>query len=165
MCALHMQVGLASSVPGTRLGGRPMWSGSQKIVRAQKRLRLNRTWKVDLYLACEDSMCFLLLHFLLFSSCPPSFYCTLTLLLSLSQCRQPSAAFSTRLRKARTLRRQPRCSTRPSLSSTARLGIRYPRVSVHANVTHDYEFLCVHVSANWHSWVWQTRTYACTLRE
>ena len=68
------------------------------------------------YLACEDSTaCFLLLHFLLFSSCPLSFYCIVTTLqalslmslyyLCLSQCRQPSAAFSTRLCKTCTLRR------------------------------------------------------------
>ena len=35
-------------------------------------------------------------------------FCTLTLLLSVSQCRQPSAAFSTRLHKTRTLRRTSR---------------------------------------------------------
>ena len=53
----------------------------------------------DLYLAYEDSTTFfLLLNFLLFSSCPLSFYCTLTSLLSLSQCRQLSATLSTRLR-------------------------------------------------------------------
>ena len=39
----------------------------------------------NLYLACEDSTtCIFLLSFLLFSSCPLSFYCTLTLLLSLN---------------------------------------------------------------------------------
>ena len=70
-----------------------------------------------------------------------------------------------------------------SLSSIARLGIRYFPVSVHVTYEfHDvwvpwrmnyvgiryspvsvhvtYEFLCV--SANWHSWAWQTRTYVRT---
>ena len=61
------------------------------------------------------------LHFLLFSSCPLSFYCTLTSSLSLSQCRQPSATFSTRLRKTRTLEDQPRCPTRPLLLSKRRI--------------------------------------------
>ena len=63
----------------------------------------------NLYLACEDSpQRGFIFNFLLFSSCPLSFYCTLTSLLSLSQCRQPSAAFSTRLHKTRTLRRTSR---------------------------------------------------------
>ena len=47
-------------------------------------------------------MCFFL-GFIWFSSCPLGFFCTLTLLLSLSQCCQPSAAFSTQLCKTRTL--------------------------------------------------------------
>ena len=55
------------------------------------------------------------LGFIWFSSCPLGFFCTLTLLLSLSQCRQPSAAFSTQLRKTRTLR----CPPRPPLSRSA----------------------------------------------
>ena len=87
----------------------------------------------NLYLACESSTtCFLLLHFLLFSSCPLSFYCTLTLLLSLSQCCELSAAFSTQLRKIRMLRRTSRIvlpssmvkKCHSSLSSIARLGIQ-----------------------------------------
>ena len=88
--------------------GRHVEQRCQKLVRAQERLRStvesNMKSEHNLYLACEDSTtCFLLLNFLLFSSCPLSFYCTLTSLLSLSQCRQPSAGFSTQLRKTRTL--------------------------------------------------------------
>ena len=62
----------------------------------------------NLYLACEDSTtCIFLLSFLLFSSCPLSFYCTLALLLSLNAAR-PSAAFSTRFCKTHMLRRTSR---------------------------------------------------------
>ena len=85
-----------------------MWSRCLKL-----RLRLNRTWKVSiiykltwLVKTLHNMLSFL--HFLLFSSCPLSFYCTLTSSLSLSQCRQPSAAFSTRLCKTRTLQRTSR---------------------------------------------------------
>ena len=135
-------------------------------------------------MACEDSPQRVLFHFLLFSFCPLSFYCTLTLLLSLSQCHQPLAAFSTRLCKMHTLWRTSRVAyqelmsgeavmssettsplisswsypssiVKKHLSSLSRLGIQYSPVSVHVTC----EFLCVHVSANWHSWVWQTRTY------
>ena len=56
----------------------------------------------NLHLACEDSPAFFYLHFLWFSSCPLSFYCTLTSFLS--QCHQPSTVYSTRLCKTRTLR-------------------------------------------------------------
>ena len=64
----------------------------------------------NVYLACEDSPqhAFFLLHFILFSSCLLDFFCTLTSLASLSQCRQPSAAFSTQLHKTRTLWRTSR---------------------------------------------------------
>ena len=136
---------------------------------AHEWVRLNRTWKESFIpgLWRLSTACFLLLHFLLFSSWHLSFYCTLTLLLSLSQCRKPSAAFSTRLGKMRTLRRTNRvvlpvlhCQEVPVLRS-ARLGIQYSPVSVH--VTYIYEIL--HVSANWHSWAWQSCTYVGTLRE
>ena len=46
-----------------------------------------------------STTCFVLLHFLLFSSCRLGFFCTLASSLSLSQCRQLSAAFSTRFHK------------------------------------------------------------------
>ena len=78
----------------------------QKLVGAQERLRLNRAPKVSIIytwlVKTLSTACFLLLHFLLFTSCSLSFYCTLTSLLSLSQCCRPSAVFSTRLRKTRT---------------------------------------------------------------
>ena len=60
----------------------------------------------NLYLACEDSSP-RAFFFCTFSSCPLSFYCklTLSLLLSLSQYRQPLVVFSTRLHKTHTLQR------------------------------------------------------------
>ena len=83
-----------------------MWVGHveqmAKISQSSRMTAVESNMKSEhnLYLACEDTTtCFLLLHFLLFSSCPISFYCALTSLLSLSQCHQPLAAFSTRLRK------------------------------------------------------------------
>ena len=108
----------------------------------------------NLYLGCEDSpqRAFFFCTF----SCSRlalilSFYCTLTSLLSLSQCRKPSAAFSTRLRKTRTLRRTNRvvlpvlhCQEAPLFPVLHRLHLA---MSVHVT----YECLCVHVSANWHS--------------
>ena len=55
-----------------------MWSRCQKLVWAQERLRLNRAWKVSIinytWLVKTSQTCFLPLHFLLFSSCPLSFY-------------------------------------------------------------------------------------------
>ena len=90
---------------------RPCGAEMSEISRSSRTTTVESSMKSDhnLCLACEDSTtCFLLLNFLLFSSCPLSFYCTLISLLSLSQCRQPSAAFSTRLRKTRTLQRTSR---------------------------------------------------------
>ena len=90
-----------------------------------------------------------LLHFLLFSSCPLAglgLFCTLTSLLSLSQCHQPLAAFSTRLCKTRVP-----CGGSAVLSSTSSIVMKClpcldhrPPSSVH--VTH--EFLSMHMSAN-----------------
>ena len=59
-------------------------SEKEKLGRAQERLRLNRTRKVSLiytWLVKTLHNVLFLLHFLLFSSCPLSFYCTLTSLL------------------------------------------------------------------------------------
>ena len=93
------------------------------------------------------------LHFLLFSSCPLGFYCELTLLLSLSQCCQLSAAFSTWLRKTCTLRRTSHavlpvlhCQEAPFFLYSI---VKHPHVSVHM----IHEFLSVYVGPNWHSWV------------
>ena len=89
MCALRMRVGHG----------------------AQERLRLNRTWKVTIiYTWFVKTLHGVLSSFALslVLACPLSFYCTLTSLLSLSQCRKPSAAFSIRLRKTRTLRKTNR---------------------------------------------------------
>ena len=91
MWALHMRVG----------------HGAQDTTTVE----LNMKSGHNLYLGCEDSpQC--AFFFCTFSS-PRlahllSFYCTLTSLLSLSQCHKPSAAFSTRLRKTRTLQRSNR---------------------------------------------------------
>ena len=135
-----------------------MWTRCQKLVWAQERLQLNQAWKVSIiiytWLVKTSQTCFLPLNFILFSSCPlsfylvschvwnivweTSFYCALTSLLSFSQRRQLSAAFSTDSAKHVHCGRpaalsypssivKKRCS---SLSSIARLGIRYPCVSV-----------------------------------
>ena len=136
-----------------------MWTRCQKLVWAQERLQLNQAWKVSIiiytWLVKTSQTCFLPLNFILFSSCPlsfylvschvwnivweTSFYCALTSLLSFSQRRQLSAAFSTDSAKHVHCGRpaalsypssivKKRCS---SLSSIARLGIQYPRESVH----------------------------------
>ena len=66
----------------------------------------------NMHLACEASLhnVLFLLHLIWFSFCLLGFFCTLTSLLSLSQCHQPSAAFSTRFHKTCTctLRRTSR---------------------------------------------------------
>ena len=87
------------------------------------------TWLVK-----TPQLCFLLLHFLLFSSCPLSFYCALTLLLLFLNatnrrlhsllnsgkrvgCGRPAAlSYPSSIVKKR----------RSSLSSILRLGIQYP---------------------------------------
>ena len=92
MCTLQMRVGHVEQMSEI--------SQSSRTTTVESNMKSEHI----LYLACEDSTaCFLLLHFFLFLSCPYSIYCTLTSLLSLSQCRQPSAAFSTQLRKIGTL--------------------------------------------------------------
>ena len=74
----------------------------------------------NLYLACEDSTCFLLLHSFLFSSCPLSFYCTWTSLLSSFSmpptvgCVQHSTPHNTYVAED-----QLRCPTHPPLSRSA----------------------------------------------
>ena len=92
------------------LAGRPC--KMSEISRSSRTTTVESSIKSEhnLYLACEDSpqRALFFLHFLLFSSCPLSFYYTLTLLHSLSQCCQPSAAFSTRLHTTHTLRRTSR---------------------------------------------------------
>ena len=102
MCVLHMWVG----------------HGTTAVESNMKR-------EHNLYLACEESpqRAF---FFLLFSSCPLSFYCTLTSLLSFSQCRKLSAAFSTRFRKTRTLWRT-NCVVLLPLSRSAVLPSLVPR--------------------------------------
>ena len=74
-------------------------------------LRLNRTMKASiayywLVKTLHNVLSSFTISLVLF--CPLGFFCTLTLLLSLSQCCQPSAVFSTRLRKTRMLRRTSR---------------------------------------------------------
>ena len=132
-----------------------------RLVRAQERLRLNWAWKLSIiytWLVKTLHKMLLLLNFLLLSSCALRFYCTLTSLLSLSQCCQPSAAFSTRLRKTCTLRRTSHivlpfldCQEAPFFP------VLHKCIRELVHVTH--EFIYVYVSANWHSWAWQTRTY------
>ena len=76
----------------------------QKLVRARERLhRLNRASKVSIIYTWLVTTLHNVLSF--FALSLVLFYCTLTSLLSLSRCRQPSAAFCTRLRKTLTLRR------------------------------------------------------------
>ena len=110
MCAMCMQVGHVEQMSEI--------SKSSRTTTVESNMKSEH----NLYLACEDSRVFFFCTFLLFfSSCSLSFYCTLTSLLSLSQCRQPSAAFSTRLCKTRTLRRTNR-SVLPVLPCTPSLG-------------------------------------------
>ena len=107
---------------------------------AQEALRLNRTWKVSIlytWLVDDSTTCFSILHFIYFSSCLLGFFCTLTSLLSLSQCRQPSAPFSTQLRKTCMLWRNSRnvlrvlhCQEAPFFPCPQ------PPLSVH--VTHEF---------------------------
>ena len=99
MCALHMWVGHVERMSEI--------SQSSRTTTVESNMKSEH----NLYLACEDSQqrAFFFCTF----SCSLialalSFYCTLTLLLSLSQCRQLSAVFNTRLRKTRTLRRTSR---------------------------------------------------------
>ena len=144
---------------------------------AQERLRLNQTWKCiaiwfvkilhNVYLACEDStMCFFL-HFNWISSC--LFGCFVYWLccfpFSMSPtvgCIQHSTPQNTYVAED-----QPCCPLRPPLSRTSivpcpSLGI----LAVSAQDTWVPGRAGTHVSANWHSWAWQTRTYirthACT---
>ena len=143
-----------------------MWSRCQKLVRAQEQLRLNRTWKVSiiytwLVKTLDNLISSFALSLILFVSTVHWLRCFLFL-----------NATNRRLRSVHDSTEHIRCGgpaalsypsaivkkRSSSLSSIARLGIRYPRMSVH--MTH--EFLWVHVSANWHSWAWQTRTYVHT---
>ena len=73
------------------------------------------------------------------------FFGTLTLLLSLSQCRQPLAVFSTQ--NTYVVEDQPHCPLCSPLSRTAVLPCSS---SVQT------------VRANWHSWVWRTDMYVRT---
>ena len=129
----------------------------QKLVGAQERLRLNRTWKVSIIYTWLVKTLHHVLSSLIctFSSCPLSFYCklTLSLLLSLSQCHQPLAAISTWLHKTHTLQRTSRVVL-PMASSI--LGCQWtwrdawvPLCACERKLT----FLSV------------TDTYVCTLRE
>ena len=121
---------------------------TNNLVRAQGGLQLNWTWKWAQFtpgLWRLSTTCFFLLHFLSFS-CLLGLFCTLTLLLSLSQCHQQSPAFSTQ---------HVRCGGLATLSSTssivkkrcsslARHACPRPPSSVHMT----QEFLSVHMSAN-----------------
>ena len=134
---------------------------------AQKGLRLNRTRKCTSGLCRLSMMCFFLLHFIWFSSCLLGFFfCTLTSLLSLSQCRQLSAVFSIQLRKTCTLWRISRAVLRVLHYQEAP---SFPVLDLHRQCTWCMSFwACTWVrtvSTNWHSWAWQTRTYAHTLRK
>ena len=98
-----------------------------------------------LYLACEDSPPHAF-FFWTFSS----FYCklTLSLLLSLSQYRQPLVVFSTRLHTTRTLQRTSRVVL---LMASGILGCQW---------TWRDAWVPLHAcECNWHSLAWQTHTY------
>ena len=117
--------------------------------RAQEGLRLNvsiiYTWLVKTLHNMPFSFALLL-----FSSCPLGFFRTLTSLLSLSQCCQPSATFSTQLRKTRTLRRTSstvlralHCQEAPFFPSCPR-----PPPSVHVSqidIPERDRHVCTHV--------------------
>ena len=104
------------------------WVSPRRTMVESNMKALSGLWRLS-------TMCFFLLHFIWFSSCPLGFFCTLTSLLSLSQCCQPSAAFSTRLCKTRTLWRNS-CTWHMSFWACTWVQV---------------------VSASWHSWAWQTR--------
>ena len=100
-----------------------------------RRTMVESNMKVYIWLVKSlHNVLFFLLHFIWFSSCPLGFFCTLALLLSLSPCCQPSAAFSTRVCKTRTLWRDS-CTWHMSFWACTWVQV---------------------VSASWHSWAWQT---------
>ena len=145
-----------------------MWSRCQKLVRAQERRRLNRTWKVSIFYT-----------WLVKTPQRAFFFCTfscscLALIASTVQWLRYYLylnAANHRLHSVLNSAKYVRCGgpatlsypssivkkCRSSLSSIARHPVF---LCVNAHMMH--EFLCVHVSANWPFWVWQTRTYVRT---
>ena len=144
-----------------------MWSRCQKLVRSSRPTMVESNMKSDhnLYLWNSPRCAFFFCNFSRSLLALLIFYCTLTSLLSLSQCHQLSALDSAKqlrcggpavLSYPSSIVKKCRSSLSsivlpcPPLSRSAilpyppLLGIRNPTMSVH--MTH--EFLCMHVSAN-----------------
>ena len=114
------------------------------MIESNMKASINYTWLVKPLHNVLSSFAISLVLFCPLGFC---FFCTLTLLLSLSPCRQPSDAFSTRLHKTRTLRRTSRAvPPHPPLSRSAILpcplvSILCPACSPPSSVHVMHEFL------------------------